>query len=113
MKPGVLGTSSARTGSSSTPTQRTCDPCARRSGKTSEPRRTPSPPSGRVTTSRRWSTSAEKASAPGGVRPRFNEVATSEREDQRRMETQIPGATENLWDAGKGEGLSPLEALAY
>src|SRR5215210_3488522 len=29
------------------------------------------------------------------------------------METQIPGATENLWDAGKGEGLSPLEALAY
>src|SRR5215210_471562 len=29
------------------------------------------------------------------------------------METQIPGATENLWDAGKGEGLFPLEALAY
>jgi rhamnulose-1-phosphate aldolase/alcohol dehydrogenase len=29
------------------------------------------------------------------------------------METQIPGATENLWDEGKAEGLSPLEALAY
>jgi rhamnulose-1-phosphate aldolase/alcohol dehydrogenase len=29
------------------------------------------------------------------------------------METRIPGATENLWDAGKAEGLSPLEALAY
>ena len=29
------------------------------------------------------------------------------------METRIPGATENLWDAGKAEVLSPLEALAY
>jgi rhamnulose-1-phosphate aldolase/alcohol dehydrogenase len=29
------------------------------------------------------------------------------------METRIPGATENLWDAGKAESLSPLEALAY
>jgi rhamnulose-1-phosphate aldolase/alcohol dehydrogenase len=29
------------------------------------------------------------------------------------METRIPGATENLWDAGKAEGLSELEALAY
>jgi rhamnulose-1-phosphate aldolase/alcohol dehydrogenase len=29
------------------------------------------------------------------------------------METRIPGATENLWDAGKAEGLSSLEALAY
>ena len=29
------------------------------------------------------------------------------------METRIPGATENLWDAGKSEGLSPVEALAY
>jgi rhamnulose-1-phosphate aldolase/alcohol dehydrogenase len=29
------------------------------------------------------------------------------------METQIPGATENLWDEGKAEGLSPLQALAY
>jgi hypothetical protein len=25
------------------------------------------------------------------------------------METRIPGATENLWDAGKAEGLSELE----
>ena len=29
------------------------------------------------------------------------------------METRIPGATENLWDAGKAEGLSELETLAY
>ncbi len=29
------------------------------------------------------------------------------------METKIPGATENLWEAGKAEGLSELEALAY
>jgi rhamnulose-1-phosphate aldolase/alcohol dehydrogenase len=29
------------------------------------------------------------------------------------METRIPGATGNLWDAGKAEGLGPLEALAY
>src|SRR3982750_4013858 len=29
------------------------------------------------------------------------------------METRTPGATENLWDAGQAEGLSPLEALAY
>ena len=29
------------------------------------------------------------------------------------MDTRIPGATENLWDAGKAEGLSELEALAY
>jgi rhamnulose-1-phosphate aldolase/alcohol dehydrogenase len=29
------------------------------------------------------------------------------------METRISGATENLWDAGKAEGLSPVEALAY
>jgi rhamnulose-1-phosphate aldolase/alcohol dehydrogenase len=29
------------------------------------------------------------------------------------LETQIPGATENLWDQRKAEGLSELEALAY
>ncbi len=29
------------------------------------------------------------------------------------METGIPGATENLWDAKEAEGLSELEALAY
>src|SRR4028118_190286 len=29
------------------------------------------------------------------------------------METRIPGVTENLWDAGKAEGLSELETLAY
>jgi rhamnulose-1-phosphate aldolase/alcohol dehydrogenase len=29
------------------------------------------------------------------------------------METRIPGATENLWDADKAEGLSELETLAY
>jgi rhamnulose-1-phosphate aldolase/alcohol dehydrogenase len=29
------------------------------------------------------------------------------------METRIPGATENLWDARKAEGLSELEALAH
>src|SRR5215210_2550904 len=29
------------------------------------------------------------------------------------METTTPGATENLWDARKAEGLSKLEALAY
>jgi rhamnose utilization protein RhaD (predicted bifunctional aldolase and dehydrogenase) len=29
------------------------------------------------------------------------------------METQIPGATENLWDSRKAEDLSVLEALAY
>ena len=29
------------------------------------------------------------------------------------METSIPGATENLWDASKAGGLSELEALAY
>ena len=29
------------------------------------------------------------------------------------MDTRIPGATENLWDAGKAEGLAPVEALAY
>lgn len=29
------------------------------------------------------------------------------------METRIPGATENLWDARKADGLSELEALAY
>src|SRR5918999_3087980 len=29
------------------------------------------------------------------------------------METRIPGATENLWDGSKAEGLSELEALAY
>jgi rhamnose utilization protein RhaD (predicted bifunctional aldolase and dehydrogenase) len=29
------------------------------------------------------------------------------------MDTKTPGATENLWDAQKAEGLSELEALAY
>jgi rhamnulose-1-phosphate aldolase/alcohol dehydrogenase len=29
------------------------------------------------------------------------------------MDTKIPGATENLWDPTKAEGLSELEALAY
>jgi rhamnulose-1-phosphate aldolase/alcohol dehydrogenase len=29
------------------------------------------------------------------------------------LETRIPGATENLWDQRKAEGLSELEALAY
>lgn len=29
------------------------------------------------------------------------------------MDTRIPGATENLWDADKAEGLSAVEALAY
>jgi rhamnose utilization protein RhaD (predicted bifunctional aldolase and dehydrogenase) len=29
------------------------------------------------------------------------------------METKIPGATENLWDGSKAQGLSELEALAY
>ncbi|HET6661446.1 MAG TPA: class II aldolase/adducin family protein, partial [Rubrobacter sp.] len=29
------------------------------------------------------------------------------------METRIPGATENLWDQRKAEGLSELEALAH
>jgi rhamnulose-1-phosphate aldolase/alcohol dehydrogenase len=29
------------------------------------------------------------------------------------METRIPGATENLWDPRKAEGLSELETLAY
>jgi rhamnulose-1-phosphate aldolase/alcohol dehydrogenase len=29
------------------------------------------------------------------------------------METRIPGATENLWDSHRAEGLSELEALAY
>src|SRR5215212_267906 len=29
------------------------------------------------------------------------------------METRIPGATENLWDASKAQGLSELETLAY
>ena len=29
------------------------------------------------------------------------------------MDTRIPGATENLWDARKAEGLSELEALAH
>jgi len=29
------------------------------------------------------------------------------------METRIPGATENLWDPSKAQGLSELEALAY
>ena len=29
------------------------------------------------------------------------------------METRIPGATENLWDPRRAEGLSELEALAY
>src|SRR4028118_1286006 len=29
------------------------------------------------------------------------------------MDTRIPGATENLWDSSKAEGLSELEILAY
>ena len=29
------------------------------------------------------------------------------------METRVPGATQNLWDPRKAEGLSELEALAY
>ena len=29
------------------------------------------------------------------------------------MDTRIPGATENLWDAREAEGLSELEALAH
>jgi rhamnulose-1-phosphate aldolase/alcohol dehydrogenase len=29
------------------------------------------------------------------------------------METKIPGATENLWDPSKAQGLSELESLAY
>ena len=29
------------------------------------------------------------------------------------MDTRIPGATENLWDAARVETLSPVEALAY
>ncbi len=29
------------------------------------------------------------------------------------METRIPGATENLWDPSKAQGLSELESLAY
>ena len=29
------------------------------------------------------------------------------------MDTRIPGATENLWDPSKAEGLSELETLAY
>lgn len=29
------------------------------------------------------------------------------------MDTRIPGATENLWDAARAEMLSPVEALAY
>ncbi|HVF03025.1 MAG TPA: bifunctional aldolase/short-chain dehydrogenase [Rubrobacteraceae bacterium] len=29
------------------------------------------------------------------------------------MDTRIPGATENLWDEGKAEGLAPVETLAY
>src|SRR5918997_294055 len=29
------------------------------------------------------------------------------------METKIPGATENLWDSQRAEGLSELETLAY
>jgi rhamnose utilization protein RhaD (predicted bifunctional aldolase and dehydrogenase) len=29
------------------------------------------------------------------------------------METKIPGATKNLWDADKAQDLSELETLAY
>ena len=29
------------------------------------------------------------------------------------MDTRIPGATENLWDPSKAEGLSELEILAH
>jgi rhamnulose-1-phosphate aldolase/alcohol dehydrogenase len=39
--------------------------------------------------------------------------ANDERKVSDRMETRVPGATENLWDASKAAGLSELEALAY
>jgi rhamnulose-1-phosphate aldolase/alcohol dehydrogenase len=35
------------------------------------------------------------------------------RREASTMETRIPGATENLWDPSKAEGLSELERLAY
>src|ERR671917_2227807 len=119
-KRATRATSSRRTACSSTPTRRTCVPCARRFARTSVARRTPYPPSGRAATSIRWWRSAERGSEPGGD-SRVSEDRASheqdskgrEREDSEQMETRIPGATENLWDAGKAEGLSPLEALAY
>jgi rhamnulose-1-phosphate aldolase/alcohol dehydrogenase len=47
------------------------------------------------------------------IERRANEVANDEGKVSEGMETRIPGATENLWDAQRTEGLSELETLAY
>src|SRR4028119_2176260 len=47
------------------------------------------------------------------IERRADKEANEERKVPQEMETRIPGATENLWGAGKAEGLSELEALAY
>jgi len=39
--------------------------------------------------------------------------SNDESEVSEEMDTKMPGATENLWDASKAKGLSDLEALAY
>jgi rhamnulose-1-phosphate aldolase/alcohol dehydrogenase len=44
---------------------------------------------------------------------RRDRKAKDERKVSDRMDTKVPGATENLWDASKAAGLSELEALAY
>src|SRR5215216_344606 len=104
--------SSRPTAPSSTPTQRTCASCARRSAGTSAPRRIPSPLFGRAVTPRGWRTSARRVSGLAGV-SRRDRKAKDERKVSDRMDTKVPGATENLWDASKAAGLSELEALAY
>jgi rhamnulose-1-phosphate aldolase/alcohol dehydrogenase len=44
---------------------------------------------------------------------RRDRKAKDERKVSDRMDTKVPGATGNLWDASKAAGLSELEALAY
>jgi rhamnulose-1-phosphate aldolase/alcohol dehydrogenase len=42
-----------------------------------------------------------------------NKEANDKRKVSENMETRIPGATENLWDPQRAQGLSELETLAY
>src|SRR5215216_222511 len=47
------------------------------------------------------------------IERRANEGANDERMVSKEMETRIPGATQNLWDSQRAQGLSELETLAY
>ena len=47
------------------------------------------------------------------IERRANEVANDEGKVSKEMETRIPGATKNLWDSQRAQGLSELETLAY